>query len=204
MRGKAVTAFGDWAMCRLESAEVGGGIGHEPTRRFLEEVGVPLRAPFFQFDVEFLDRPVVLGEYASEAAGEWGRLLRIGHSADSESLWLDPESGVVRCFPLGWEKVPSVVNGGVAELVTFLAEIERQRFHKGVPLDELEDDELAYELLEEMTEQLMDLDPAAFEGESPWGGWLDDPLAWGGLEWEWDSEAEEFLKERGIALPAQD
>jgi hypothetical protein len=218
VRGEAVAVFGEWAMCRVEAAGVVEAIAHEPSRRFLAEVGVPLQGPFFELDADFLVRPKTFAEYAFERRvqpGEpggvsletlaaWGRQLLLGDSdSDAGELWLDPDTGAVRCFVTDWNDPPCLVNSGLAELVASVALVERQRFVDGVPLDDLQDDEDEdpYEVLEAIVEQLAELDPPAFECcdmGALWAGWLDDPIASGGLDWEWSPAAAEFLRARGI------
>ncbi|MEV5571673.1 SUKH-4 family immunity protein [Spirillospora sp. NPDC052269] len=209
IRTQAVAAFGDWTLCRVEEQAVLSTIAHEPTRRFLAEVGLPVQGPFFEFDTDFLVRPSTFREQAADdepggqrakMLAEWGHLLDIGDSGD-EDLWLDPNSGAVHVFIFGWDAPPCLVNSTLSQYVAALALIERQRFIDGVPLEELDDDDSAYDRLEAIVEQLEESDPSAFdacEHGAPWSGWLDDPIASGGLDWEWSEEALDYFRARGI------
>ncbi|MFC5185839.1 SUKH-4 family immunity protein [Actinomadura harenae] len=207
VREQAIAAFGDWALCQVEEQAVLAAIAHEPTRRFLAEVGLPVQASFFSLDTDFLVRPSSFPEHVADgdhapvkALAEWGHLLIIGDSG-AETLWLDPNSGAVLVFITGWDDPPCLVNSTLSHYVAALAHIEQQRFIDGIPLEDLEDSEPAYDRLEEIVEHLKQSDPSAFddcEHGAPWDGWLDDPLAWGGLDWKWEEHAMEYFRARGI------
>lgn len=191
LRTAAEAAFGAWALFRTEQGAA-EQIPHEASRQFLAEVGLPLQASFFSLEPNLLTAPESIGG-----------LIKLGMAGD-EDAWLDPGSGEVVCFFPGRKGGRCLINSSLPMLLRFLTCIEQHRRHEGVQLEDLPGDDgldLAHELLEAMVERLKTLDPPAFEmyGDySAWSGWLDDPFAWGGLAWQWESWSVEFLRQRGI------
>ncbi|MGI5375805.1 SUKH-4 family immunity protein [Streptomyces sp. CA-251387] len=104
--------FGQGKVVRFEEVDFPATLTHEPTRRFLREVGLPEDGYLFTLDT---DVPLqTLAEYYADE--EWGpelparadHLIRLGHLVEDNSLVIDGETGAVlnwsepeaRLFPL--------------------------------------------------------------------------------------------------------
>ncbi|MEV7003479.1 SUKH-4 family immunity protein [Streptomyces sp. NPDC093982] len=104
--------FGQGKVVRFEEVDFPATLTHEPTRRFLREVGLPENGFLFCLDT---DVPLqTLAEYYSD--DEWsaelplgaGHLIRLGHLVEDNSLVIDGATGAVlnwsepeaRLFPL--------------------------------------------------------------------------------------------------------
>ncbi|MCF1595802.1 SUKH-4 family immunity protein [Streptomyces muensis] len=104
--------FGQGKVVRFEEVDFPATLTHEPTRRFLREVGLPENGFLFSLDT---DVPLqTLAEYhadeewADELPAGAGRLIRLGHLVEDNSLVIDGATGAVlnwsepeaRLFPL--------------------------------------------------------------------------------------------------------
>ncbi|MFC9956732.1 SUKH-4 family immunity protein [Streptomyces nigra] len=91
--------FGRRAVVRFEEVDFPSALGHEPTRRFLREVGLPEGGFLFTLDT---DAPLAtLDEYDAECGAPAelplaaGSLIRLGDLAEDGSLVLDGMTGAV-------------------------------------------------------------------------------------------------------------
>lgn len=104
--------FGQGKVVRFEEVDFPATLTHEPTRRFLREVGLPENGFLFSLDT---DVPLqTLPEYYAEEdrnaelPARADRLIRLGHLVEDNSLVVDGETGAVlnwsepeaRLFPL--------------------------------------------------------------------------------------------------------
>jgi hypothetical protein len=116
--------FGPGRIVRFEDLDFPRALTHEPTRRFLREVGLPEETPWFRLD---MDVPLAtLGEYAvhelrSHAPLPHGaaRLIRLGEAVDGTSLALDGTTGTVLSWP-GPGAAPQPLNADVSGLAFLL------------------------------------------------------------------------------------
>ncbi|MEU1317505.1 SUKH-4 family immunity protein [Streptomyces tibetensis] len=122
--------FGPGKVARFEDVDFPATLTHEPTRRFLREVGLPEDAHVFSLDT---DVPLAtLAEYYADTdtpaelpAGSH-RLIRIGHLVEDNSLVVDGETGAV----LNWsepEATLSPLNTDVSTLAFTLWLLHRER-----------------------------------------------------------------------------
>ncbi|MFJ8631786.1 SUKH-4 family immunity protein [Streptomyces sp. NPDC093568] len=104
--------FGRREVVRFEEVDFPATLTHEPTRRFLREVGLPEDAFLFTLDTDVM-LPTLAEYYAdvdpsAEIPARADRLIRLGHLAEDNSLVVDGETGAVlnwseseaRLFPL--------------------------------------------------------------------------------------------------------
>ncbi len=100
--------FGHGTVVRFEEVDFPATLTHEPTRRFLREVGLPEDGYLFTLDT---DVPLqTLTEYCADAdaasgrtpelPSRAGRLIRLGHLIEDNSLVVDGETGEV----LNWSE----------------------------------------------------------------------------------------------------
>ncbi|MGD1218347.1 SUKH-4 family immunity protein [Streptomyces krungchingensis] len=107
-------------------------VGHEPTRAFLRDVGLPSWMGWFQMDRRLEEGDIRVGGEA------WRNVARRYPSCTSDmSSWLalggialddvavDTVTGVVHCIPENGS--PHRLNSGVDELAFFLLALERER-----------------------------------------------------------------------------
>ncbi|GHH24557.1 SUKH-4 family immunity protein [Streptomyces lanatus] len=105
--------FGRRRMVRFEDVDFPGALRHEPTRRFLREVGLPEDGFLFTLDTDDVSLPTLAEYYADiDASAELpvgaGHLIRLGHLVEDHSLVVDGSTGAVlnwseseaRLFPL--------------------------------------------------------------------------------------------------------
>ncbi|MEU6093270.1 SUKH-4 family immunity protein [Streptomyces sp. NPDC047079] len=96
--------FGSAAIVRFEDIDFPGALTHEPTRRFLGEVGLPEHGYWYELDTD-----VPLPTLAEHCAQEGGlppgelpegadRLIRLGHLLEDTSLVVDGATGAVLCW----------------------------------------------------------------------------------------------------------
>jgi hypothetical protein len=96
--------FGTAAIVRFEDIDFPRTLTHEPTRRFLREVGLPETGYWFELDTD-LPLPT-LAEYYADDEGvpeddlpDWAdRLIRLGCLLEDTSLLLDGATGAVLCW----------------------------------------------------------------------------------------------------------
>ncbi|MGC9536276.1 SUKH-4 family immunity protein [Streptomyces sp. UG1] len=104
--------FGRRRMVRFEDVDFPGTLRHEPTRRFLREVGLPEDGFLFCLDSE-MSLPTLAEYYAdadpsAELPARADHLIRLGHLVEDHSLVVDGATGAVlnwseseaRLFPL--------------------------------------------------------------------------------------------------------
>ncbi|MFF7162593.1 SUKH-4 family immunity protein [Streptomyces sp. NPDC008086] len=104
--------FGQGKVVRFEEVDFPAMLAHEPTRRFLREVGLPENGFLFTLDTDVplqtLAEYYADEEWAAELPAGAGRLIRLGHLVEDNSLVIDGETGAVlnwsepeaRLFPL--------------------------------------------------------------------------------------------------------
>jgi hypothetical protein len=122
--------FGPGKVARFEDVDFPATLTHEPTRRFLREVGLPEDAYVFSLDT---DVPLAtLAEYQADTDGPAElpagahRLIRLGHLVEDNSLVVDGATGAV----LNWsepEATLSPLNTDVSTLAFTLWLLHRER-----------------------------------------------------------------------------
>ncbi|MDQ1019184.1 SUKH-4 family immunity protein [Streptomyces afghaniensis] len=122
--------FGPGKVARFEDVDFPATLTHEPTRRFLREVGLPEEAHVFSLDT---DVPLAtLAEYhadtdaPAELPAGAHRLIRLGHLVEDNSLVVDGATGAV----LNWSKPEatlSPLNTDVSTLAFTLWLLHRER-----------------------------------------------------------------------------
>ncbi|MGK5694400.1 SUKH-4 family immunity protein [Streptomyces sp. URMC 128] len=122
--------FGPGKVARFEDVDFPATLTHEPTRRFLREVGLPEEAHVFSLDT---DVPLAtLAEYHADSDGPAElpsgahRLIRLGHLVEDNSLVVDGATGAV----LNWsepEATLSPLNTDVSTLAFTLWLLHRER-----------------------------------------------------------------------------
>ncbi|MEV6179019.1 SUKH-4 family immunity protein [Streptomyces sp. NPDC052015] len=167
--------FGARAVVRFEDVDFPSALTHEPTRRFLREVGLPEECVWFSLDT---DPPLpTLAEHRAddphaELPASADRLIRIGHLFEDTSLVVDGTTGAV----LSWSEPDArlrPLNADVSTLAFTLWLI-----HRAKTLDADHDLTAAYDqLAAAMTRTLAALDPLACEpipstpGDDGWRYW---------------------------------
>ncbi|MGA5818055.1 SUKH-4 family immunity protein [Kitasatospora sp. NPDC094028] len=219
-------AFGEWALRRVDPGWAAERIAHEPTRRLVTELGLPVQGPGFFSPHLHEDRhwPTIRERFEACAPESLGTRLctEFGHylyfcDFNGEDIHLDPESGRLYWFRGLHDTVERLlVNSGVAEFLTFLALIEIHRVVDGRPFEDFREgteEEYATALrsvLKGVVFGVRDVDRAVFpprgaaEGaerfESFWHPWLieyaDDDQAFD--SWAWDRHSAEYFAARGI------
>jgi hypothetical protein len=96
--------FGSAAIVRFEDVDFPGTLTHEPTRRFLGEVGLPENGYWYELDTN-LPLPTLAEYYADgddypadDLPEGADRLIRLGHLLEETSLVLDGATGAVLCW----------------------------------------------------------------------------------------------------------
>ncbi|MEV0244116.1 SUKH-4 family immunity protein [Streptomyces sp. NPDC050674] len=122
--------FGPGKVARFEDVDFPAALTHEPTRRFLREVGLPEDAHVFSLDT---DVPLAtLAEYQADAAtpaelpAGAHRLIRLGHLIEDNSLVIDGATGAV----LNWNEPEAALhplNTDVSTLAFTLWLLHRER-----------------------------------------------------------------------------
>ncbi|NUP48514.1 MAG: hypothetical protein HOW97_14575 [Catenulispora sp.] len=225
VRELAGRAFGEWALRKLDPEWTTERISHEPTRRLVTELGLPIQGPAHYSlmmsedsrwptvrDFFADNRPEVL---ETRMCTEFGHYLFFA-DLNGENVFLDPESGGVYWFPGPHETAKNVlVNSGVAEFLTFLAQIEINRVTEPIEAlrDSDEDVEEEYDralrsILDGIVNGVRNVDPAAFPADPEddggldtfWYPWL---LKWGDDDfafdsWSWNRHAAEYFAAHGI------
>ncbi|QCD56203.1 SUKH-4 family immunity protein [Streptomyces hawaiiensis] len=140
--------FGPGKVARFEDVDFPAALTHEPTRRFLREVGLPEDAHVFSLDT---DVPLAtLAEYhadtgtPAELPAGAHRLFRLGHLVEDNSLVVDGATGAV----LNWsepEATLSALNTDVSTLAFTLWLLHRER-----AIDEQSDHELTTETYDQL------------------------------------------------------
>ncbi|MFJ4278781.1 SUKH-4 family immunity protein [Streptomyces massasporeus] len=122
--------FGPGKMVRFEEVDFPATLTHEPTRRFLREVGLPEDAHVFCLDT---DVPLAtLAEYhadgdaSAELPAGAHRLIRLGHLVEDNSLVIDGATGAI----LNWSEPEATLyplNTDVSTLAFTLWLLHRER-----------------------------------------------------------------------------
>lgn len=122
--------FGPGKVARFEDVDFPATLTHEPTRRFLREVGLPEEAHVFSLDT---DVPLAtLAEYhadtdaPAELPAGAHRLIRLGHLLEDNSLVVDGATGAV----LNWSEPEATLfplNTDVSTLAFTLWLLHRER-----------------------------------------------------------------------------
>ncbi|OIJ67666.1 SUKH-4 family immunity protein [Streptomyces mangrovisoli] len=98
--------FGAGGIVRFEDVDFPAALAHEPTRRFLREVGLPEDGFWFTLDTD-VPLPTLTEHHADETEDllaalppSAGRLIRLGHLLEDTSLVVDGATGAV----LAWSE----------------------------------------------------------------------------------------------------
>ncbi|MFJ9961971.1 SUKH-4 family immunity protein [Streptomyces avermitilis] len=98
--------FGASGIVRFEDLDFPAALTHEPTRRFLREVGLPENGYWFEVDTD-VPLPTLAEHYADELSGAFtdgelpagaDHLIRLGHLLEDTSLVVDGATGAVLCW----------------------------------------------------------------------------------------------------------
>lgn len=168
--------FGHGEVVRFEEVDFPATLTHEPTRRFLREVGLPEDGYLFTLDTDVplqtlteycadADRPVELPSRAD-------RLIRLGHLVEDNSLVVDGETGAV----LNWSEPEArlyPLNTDVSTLAFTLWLLHRERV-----IDEETGHELSTDTYDQlamtMLQVLSTVDPTGTEaGRDGWHYWTE-------------------------------
>jgi hypothetical protein len=132
-------AFGVGAIVRFEDVDFPATLTHEPTRRFLREVGLPERGYGFELDTDVpLPTLTEHAEYEAEHAHFRpapaprqlpylaDRLIRLGALIPGTELVLDGATGEVRCWR-GPDPAPHPLTADLSTLVVTIWLLHRDR-----------------------------------------------------------------------------
>jgi len=156
--------FGAAGIMRFEDVDFPPALAHEPTRRFLREVGLPEDGFMFQLDTE-VPLPT-LTEYCTDVRCDdfttdqlplgADRLIRLGHLIEDTSLVVDGTTGAI----LAWSEPDTTLrplNTDISTLAFTLWLLRREK-----SLDAEHDLSAVYmQLAATMTETLAQVDPLA-------------------------------------------
>ncbi|MBD0420816.1 SUKH-4 family immunity protein [Streptomyces sp. TRM S81-3] len=180
--------FGAGEIVRFEEVDFPAALTHEPTRRFLREVGLPEDGVWFSLATD-VPLPTLEEFWADDARGAHlpagaDRLIRLGYLLEDTSLVVDGDTGAVLCWSEA-EAVLRPLNADLSTLAFTLWLIHRER-----SLDAEHELSDAYEqLADTMTRTLAAVDPVACDpsrttptddGWRYWPGMFED-YAGGGL-----------------------
>jgi hypothetical protein len=148
---------------RIAPESLPSGLGHEPTREFLSQVGIPDHvAEFFSLAPGFVAGPATVAQlYPSildEVPGSVRGWLHLGAIADGQ-LCLDGSDGRLWYLP-NWLQQPRPVNTDVAAFAEFLLVIRRTRQEREEGWSYSEYVERTRVVVPELTSR----DPVGFEG----------------------------------------
>ncbi|MEE1668294.1 SUKH-4 family immunity protein [Streptomyces sp. WAC07094] len=154
--------FGSASIVRFEDVDFPGKLTHEPTRRFLREVGLPENGYWYELDTD-VPLPTLAEYYADEDRGpadelppEADRLIRLGYLLEDTSLVLDGSTGAVLC----WSEPDATLRPLNADISTLAFTV--WLVHREKALDAEHDLTDAYEqLAATMAETLAAVDPIA-------------------------------------------
>lgn len=114
--------FGQSSVWRFEDFDFPATLTHEPTRRFLRDMGLPEDHGFFQLDTD-IPLPTLAEYYAHERLGEFtpeqlparaAHLIRLGHYVEGNSLVVDGTTGAI----LNWSEPESTLSPLDADIST--------------------------------------------------------------------------------------
>ena len=122
--------FGPGKVARFEDVDFPATLTHEPTRRFLREVGLPEDAHVFSLDTDVplatLTEYHADGDTPAELPAGAHRLIRLGHMVEDNSLVIDGATGAV----LNWSEPEATLyplNTDVSTLAFTLWLLHRER-----------------------------------------------------------------------------
>ncbi|MFI6035706.1 SUKH-4 family immunity protein [Streptomyces sp. NPDC051315] len=167
--------FGSRALVRFEDVDFPSALTHEPTRRFLREVGLPEECVWFRLDT---DAPLpTLAEHGADDPDAVlpdgaAHLIRLGHLVEDTSLVVDATTGAVLTW-CGTETILRPLNADISTLAFTLWLV-----HRAKSLDTDHDLTEAYDqLAATLTRTLAVLDPLACDptpsavGDDGWRYW---------------------------------
>ncbi|MFJ1736195.1 SUKH-4 family immunity protein [Streptomyces sp. NPDC088254] len=151
--------FGSRAVVRFEDVDFPSALTHEPTRRFLAEVGLPEECVWFALDTD-APLPTLADHHADDGharlPAEAADLIRLGALSDGVSLVLDGTTGAV----LTWSGATSALRPLNADVSTLAVTL--WLIHRAKTLDADHDLTEAYDqLATTLTRTLATLDPLA-------------------------------------------
>ncbi|MPY56957.1 SUKH-4 family immunity protein [Streptomyces spongiae] len=156
--------FGAGEIMRFEEVDFSATLVHEPTRRFLKEVGLPEDGFMFQLDTE-VALPTLPEYYAEERPGfvtaaelpaDADRLIRLGQLLEDTSLVVDGTTGAILCWSER-DRTLRPLNADISTLAFTVWLIHREK-----ALDAQYDLTASYtQLAATMTETLATVDPIA-------------------------------------------
>lgn len=126
--------FGRSKVWRFEDFDFPATLTHEPTRRFLRDMGLPEEHGFFQLDTD-IPLPTLAEYYANERPGESApdqlparaaHLIRLGHFVEGNSLVVDGTTGAIH----NWSEPESTLcplNADISTLAFTLWLLHREK-----------------------------------------------------------------------------
>ncbi|WP_286253177.1 SUKH-4 family immunity protein [Streptomyces graminofaciens] len=134
--------FGQSKVWRFEDFDFPVTLTHEPTRRFLRDMGLPEDHALFELDTD-IPLPTLAEHYAHERAGRFtgdqlparaAHLIRLGHFVEGDSLVVDGTTGAI----LNWSEPEATLcplNADVSTLAFSLWLLHREKSEKANWLD---------------------------------------------------------------------
>ncbi|WP_258540084.1 SUKH-4 family immunity protein [Streptomyces ipomoeae] len=130
--------FGQSKVWRFEDFDFPATLIHEPTRRFLRDMGLPEEHAFFHLDTD-IPLQTLAEHYANERADRFTpdrlpagatHLIRLGHFVEGDSLVVDGTTGAI----LNWSEAESTLcplNADISTLAFSLWLLHRERREQG-------------------------------------------------------------------------
>ncbi|MEU1302472.1 SUKH-4 family immunity protein [Streptomyces shenzhenensis] len=171
--------FGPGRVARFEEVDFPAALTHEPTRRFLRETGLPEDAALFRLDTD-VPLPTLTEYYTDERSGEYplealpahaGRLIRLGHLVEDNSLVVDGSTGAILNFSEP-EAALYPLNTDISTLAYTLWLLHHERTideHLGNELTTEAYDQLAATMLRTLTS----IDPTPTTTDADWHYWTE-------------------------------
>ncbi|MFF8971592.1 SUKH-4 family immunity protein [Streptomyces sp. NPDC014995] len=167
--------FGSRALARFEDVDFPSALTHEPTRRFLREVGLPEECVWFHLDTD-APLPTLTEHWADDPDAPLPegatRLIRLGHLLEDTSLVVDGTTGAV----LAWSESEAALRPLNADISTLAFTL--WLIHRARSLDTDHALTEAYDqLAATMTRTLTALDPLSCDptpsvaGDDGWRYW---------------------------------
>lgn len=135
-REQLVDVFGTDAVRRIPAESLPGGIAHEPTRRFLTEIGLPTQSAveFIEFDKDIIDGPKPLqeaplfGEIDEAHLPVLGPAYYLGDANGSVfiNIVINGATGEIFALEEGYME-PYLMNTDIESLVFYMYVLERDR-----------------------------------------------------------------------------
>ncbi|WP_226966786.1 SUKH-4 family immunity protein [Streptomyces phaeolivaceus] len=129
--------FGRSTVWRFEDFDFPATLTHEPTRRFLRDMGLPEDHGFFHLDTD-IPLPTLAEYYANERPGDAApaqlpanaaHLIRLGHFVEGNSLVVDGTTGAI----LNWSEPESTLcplDADISTLAFTLWLLHREKHEK--------------------------------------------------------------------------